>query len=413
MKLFSLVFMLLLCLPRLIQAQEKQLEDFLMQGRANSPLLHDYANQVKSLGWDSAKLRAGYGVQVAANSDFMYAPVIHGWGYDPAITNGQNVSALMVVSKEVIGKNNLQTRLNSLMLQQKAIEGQSQLSEQALFQQITGQYIICYSDQQQLILTEEILSFLQKEDDVLRKLTRSSVLKQTDYLTFKVALQQQSLAREQTNIQLHNDLAALNYMCGITDTTFILLTAPKLKPTVTTSFDQSRYAANFRIDSLKNANNAELINLNYKPKVSVFADGGYQSALPREAYKNWGISAGVNITLPVYDGRQRKMSLLQNDLAEDTRKQSKEFLRKQFEQQKMQLMQQLTDYQNLTASAERQLNYTRTLVEADKKQLGTGDIRMTDYLLAVHNYLDLRFSLIQYEAAKLSILNALNYLILK
>ena len=48
------------------------------------------------------------------------------------------------------------------------------------------------------------------------------------------------------------------------------------------------------------------IDLSYKPKVSLYADAGYVSSLQYLPYKNFGASAGVNLTVPIYDGRQKK-----------------------------------------------------------------------------------------------------------
>jgi outer membrane protein TolC len=394
-------------------AQQRDLEYFLQQGKANNPLQNDYQNQVRALGLDSQRLGAAYGPQVAATGNVMYAPVARGWGYDPAITNGQNIGALMVVSKEIIGKNNLQTRLHDFTLQQKAIGNQSKLSEQTLAQSITQQYILCYGDQQQLALSAEIYSLLQNEDAVLKKLTQAAVFKQTEYLTFKVALQQQELAREQVRAQLGSDLAALNYICGIEDSALPRIAPPDISQAEVTPFAQSIYADRFETDSLKNANDGKIINLNYKPRVSVFADGGYLSALPQDAYKNLGMSVGLSFSLPVYDGKQRKAALLQRKMAEDSRKKYLGFYKHQYNQQIMQLQQQLRQYQHLMETARQQLLYAGTLVDANKRQLNTGDVRMTDYLLSVSNFLNLRASLIQSDVMRLSLINQLNYLILK
>ena len=79
----------------------------------------------------------------------------------------------------------------------------------------------------------------------------------------------------------------------------------------------------------------------------------------------------------------------------------------------MQLQQQLRQYQHLMETARQQLLYAGTLVDANKRQLNTGDVRMTDYLLSVSNFLNLRASLIQSDVMRLSLINQLNYLILK
>ena len=141
--------------------------------------------------------------------------------------------------------------------------------------------------------------------------------------------------------------------------------------------------------------------------------GGYQSSLVSRPYKNFGTSIGLTFSLPLYDGKQKKMSLLQNQLLEDTRKRYTHFYKKQYNQQILHLTQQLEQYDNLIQSAEQQLLYSKTLVEANRKQLATGDVRTTDYLLSVNNYLNLRSGIIQNEMIRLSLLNQLHNIILK
>lgn len=407
------IFFLFLLLPSCSFAQIRELPFYLQQAKQNSPLLHDYQNQIQSLGLDSRKTRAGYGPQVLANGDLMYAPTFHHWGYDPAITNGQNISVLMAVSKQIIGKNNLQAKLDNLTLQKQITGNQMKLSGKKLEQNVTQQYLICYGDQLQLNLSDEIFSLLQNEDEALKKLTQASVFKQTDYLTFKVALQQQKLTMEQIKTQLLNDFSTLNYICGIEDSTLENIMPPDLQPITIEPFEQSLYAESFQADSLKNVNDAKIINMDYRPKISAFADGGYQSALPAQAYRNWGMSVGLNFSLPIYDGHQKKMALMQNKIKADSRAKYRDFAQQQYQQQIVQLEQQIRQYQKIKLAAKQQTIYAKTLVEANKKQLTTGDVRMTDYLLSITNYLNLRVALIQNEITSFSLINQLNHLILK
>ncbi|MFD2143993.1 TolC family protein [Mucilaginibacter antarcticus] len=48
-----------------------------------------------------------------------------------------------------------------------------------------------------------------------------------------------------------------------------------------------------------------LIDYNYKPKLNVFADGGYNSDLTAEYYRHFGVSAGFGLVIPIYDGGQK------------------------------------------------------------------------------------------------------------
>lgn len=407
----TLLFIIFFCGS--VVAQSRNLDFFLSKANQRTPNLLDYKNQAKTLGLDSIKLKASYGPHVAANSNFLYAPVIKGWGYDEAITNGQNVTGVVTLSKEIIGKNNLQIRLSNFSLRKQQLNNQANLSQNSLEQTITDQYITCFGNQQQYFLACEIDTFLQTEDDVLKKLTRSSVFKQTDYLTFKVALQQQQLTVRQTKTQYLNDIGTLNYLCGIVDSTWITLEKPVIQDSTLLPFEKTVYYQRTLLDSLKNDNDAQVIHLNYQPKINLFADGGYQSSFISQAHKNFGTSIGITFSLPLYDGRQKRFSLLQNKLLEDTRKKYTDFYHKQYNQLIIQLTQQLDQYEHMIAEADRQLRYSHTLVEANKKQLTTGDIRITDYLLSLNNYLNLRSVIIRYEMTRISLLNQLHNIILK
>lgn len=396
-----------------LSAQQRTLNFYLSQARVNAPDLAALQNQMKSLGFDSSKLKGSYGPQVAANANLLYAPVVKGWGYDNAITNGQDVAGVVTVSKEIIGKNNLKTRLDNFSIQEQILSNQAKLFRKSLDQHITQQYIACYGNLQQYLLAKEIDTFLQTEDGVLKQLTQSATFKQTDYLAFKVALQQQHLVVLQEKAQYLNGLGALNYLCGIDDSSWSYLAKPVIEDSTLLPFEQTTYYQVSLLDSIKNDNDAKIINLDYQPKVNVFADGGYQSSLVYQAHKNLGASVGLTITLPVYDGRQRKISLLQNELLEESRKRYTDFYRKQYHQQILQLIQQIGQYEHLITEAEQQLSYSQTLIEANHKQLTTGDVHMTDYLLSINNYLNLRSGIIQNEMAELSLLNQLHNIILK
>src|SRR3954471_19437014 len=82
--------------------QNYSLDFYIGQGISNSPLLRDYQNQVLSNQVDSARIRATYKPQVGVTSNNSYSPVINGFGYDYAITNGGNVSALVGVNKTFV-----------------------------------------------------------------------------------------------------------------------------------------------------------------------------------------------------------------------------------------------------------------------------------------------------------------------
>src|SRR6478736_2032550 len=107
---FLLSFFLIIFVFTSVSAQEKNLDYFISSAISSSPLLKEYNNQSRSNLIDSLRIRAAYKPQVNAVSNNLYAPVINGWGYDNAITNGINFGQLITVSKQVSNKKVLQNQ---------------------------------------------------------------------------------------------------------------------------------------------------------------------------------------------------------------------------------------------------------------------------------------------------------------
>jgi outer membrane protein TolC len=226
-------------------------------------------------------------------------------------------------------------------------------------------------------------------------------------------LQQNELALQQQKLDWQNSFALLNYLCGIVDDNFTHLSPPDFQElSQPKSFDETVYAQAFDADKLKIENDKAVLLYNYKPKVSVFSDAGYQSSFALTPYKNFGLGLGVGVSIPIYDGHQKKMLLQQNDLALQTRQTYRNQQEKQYQQLLLQLQNQLEQYQKMLTLAEQQLTYSKTLVEANAKQLPTGDVKTVDFILSISNYLGLKANIIQYQENILLLQNQLHYLIL-
>lgn len=410
----SLLFLILFFSYFKINAQSNTLSYFLETAQSNSPLLNDYNNQLISNKIDSLKLKSTYGFIVTGEGTAGYSPNIKGWGYDSALTNGQSLFAGVRVAKEFISRNNLNTRLAGINASIAQVLAQKNISLQTLNKQIADQYIATYASQQQYNLSKEIIHLLDQEDIVLKKLTQASVFKQTDYLTFKVTLQQNELTLEQQKADWQNNYSLLKYLSGIVDDTFEPVEKPSFTETLNpTSFDESMYTKAFKADSLKLKNDAKIIEYNYKPKITAFSDSGYQSSFTTTPYKNFGLSVGVGVTIPIYDGHQKKMLLQQNQLSLDTRKKYLEQTQRQYQQQILQVNNQIEQYDKMISKANEQITYAKTLVEANAKQLPTGDVRMVDFILSINNLLSLKGNIIQYNTTLFNLKNQLQYLIIQ
>ncbi|SHE54332.1 TolC family protein [Flavisolibacter ginsengisoli] len=401
--------LLLIILFKAGYAQTHTLDYFLQNAKQNSPGLKDFQNQVLSLQIDSQLLKASLGPQVNFLSNNSYAPIINGWGYDEAITNRANISGLIQASRNYLSRGQISAQYRTIALQRRSLLDTIALSQQDLARTITEQYIAAYGDLLAMDFNREVYDLMQREEQALKKLTQANVYKQTDYLTFYVTMQQQELTWLQAQIQYNNDFLTLNYLSGLVDTTIERIEKPALTDSLGMDFYNTVFYSRFITDSLRLANEKDLVNFEYKPRIGAYTDAGYNSSLQNTPYKNFGLSAGVSVTIPIYDGRQKQMKLARIDIQERTRQSNREFYVNQHNMQLLQLKQQLLSIDLMVEKINKQIGYAHTLIVANGKLLQTGDITMKDYVTAINNYLQAQNLLTQNNINRLKILNQVNY----
>lgn len=409
MKKNGCLLIIFFLLPAILFAQKNALDYYLNRALTNSPLLKDYQNQIQQNLIDSERIVASYKPQVTGNSVNTFAPTYNGFGYDYATTNGGNFAELISVNKTLVGSNHLNAQYETIRLQNQSLNNTSKISEQDLKRTIMAQYITTYGDLQQVNFNKQENELLKNEETVLKKLTVTNVYRQTDYLTFLVTLQQQDLTLRQLQIQFQNDFATLNYLCGIIDTATVSLEEPNIYLNNLPEISNSVFFQKYQIDSLQIINNKSLVNYSYKPKINLYADAGFNSTFAYQAYKNFGTSFGISLTVPIYDGRQRQMQLTKLDIQERTRNNYKDFFTMQYTQQIAQLMRQLHATESLIADINKQIKYSESLVQVNAKLMLTGDARITDYVLALNNYLTAKNLLTQNYISRMQIINQINY----
>lgn len=389
-------------------AQNNTLEYYQDQALKNSPLLKDYQNQVAAAKLDSMGVKARYKPQVGLNSSGVFAPVVHGYGYEGSITNIQTFSGVVGVNQSLDSKRYIKAQLKTLGLAADSIDNTRKISEQDLKRSVIGQYITAYGSLQQLEFNQQVNTLLSKEEKILKKLTQQNVYRQSDYLTFLVTLQQQSLQLSQSHIQFQDDFATLNYLSGIEDTTTVKLQNPGIEVSVL-QISNSIFFKQYGLDSLQLVNSRKLIDFTYRPRANVFADGGYNTGFIAPWLHNFGTSAGFTLTMPIYDGGQRKLQYKKLNLEEETRQNYRAFFTRQYNQQIAQLQQQISGNESLIRQINNQLKYSERLVTVDFELMQTGDLRVADLVLAINNYLSAKYLLTQTNITKLQLINQLNY----
>ena len=390
-------------------SQEKDLNYFIAKAQNNSPLLKDYSNQIKSATLDSLLNRAVYKPQVTGNLNANYAPVIGGFGYDTALSNGQSVAGLVGVNQKIIGKKRINSQSDSFQLIKEALVLNQKITLRDLNKTIIAQYILASASSEQIGFNQKIATLLKQETSILKKLTQNAVYKQTDYLIFSATVKQQDLVLLQLKQQYQNDLALLNYLSGETDTTFINLKKPEITLKNSQSSDKIVFLKQFEVDSLKLQNQNKFIDYSYRPSLSLLGDAGYNSSFAYQAYKNFGFSVGLGLSIPIYDGNQRTLQHQKNDAALATNLAYKNNFNKQYQQQLLMLNLKRKQSAAVENQLQLQLLIADALIEANKKLLLTGDAQITEYIIAVGNLIAIKNAISQNNSNKLQIINEINY----
>jgi outer membrane protein TolC len=301
-------------------------------------------------------------------------------------------------------------QFKTIQLTNKSLLITKKLSETDLKKTITNQFLTAYADYVQIQFSKSVLKMLEGESGTLKVLAEKGIYLQTDYLNLITSIQNQKISIKQSYIQYKNELATLNYICGINDTATVTLEQPIIQLDNIVSAENSLQMAQFHIDSLKNTNQKALVDLNYRPQLSAFADAGFNAISLIDIPFRLGASVGLNFTMPLYDGKQRKEQYTKISIAEETRKYYKDFYTKQFSQQYLQLKEQLKLNDELIADIKGQLGSQEQLIGLYKTEIEKGLVRLLDFLTIVNNYVSTKNSLTVAEMNRLQIINQLNYL---
>src|SRR5438445_10468176 len=113
---------LVVCLvAQQIFSQTRTLEDYIGGARTYNASLIDYQNQITTLGFDSARIGAGFLPKVNLTGQAYIAPVLGGFGYDSAITNGATYNALIAASQDLFQGGNRDLQIAKIGAQRESL----------------------------------------------------------------------------------------------------------------------------------------------------------------------------------------------------------------------------------------------------------------------------------------------------
>ena len=405
--------LLLILLSEIVYPQSRSLDFYINEGLRNSPLLNDLQNQLSIAAIDSLLLKASKKPLIEGRSQLQYSPFYKNFGYDEVITDGGNYQVVAYVSQDIFNRREKSNKFEEIAIRKESISNNAKLSASELKKVITDQFLVSYSGFRELVFNNSFLRLMNDENVIVKQFVVNGLMNQTDYLTLLIETQGQEVLISQLKNQYRRDLRLLNQLCGLNDTSIYDLQKPEISIMDIIEISASPLFKQFMFDSLRIINEKNALNVRYQPKINWFADAGLLTSTPLNFYRHFGYSAGVSLSVPIYDGQQRNMESRKLAISENTRSGYKDNYRRQYDQRILQLKGDMEGLLKVKEQLEKQLVTSDQLVTSFKAQLEAGHVQMTEYINAIKSYKNINRNLNIITIQSLQITNEINYLLTK
>ena len=400
---------------------QRNLDFYLGKALENAASLNELRNQIplNNLQNDLDKAQNS-AVQVSLSGNYLFSPYFNNSGgivtanpdpnaigYDVGLTNGGLYSAQINFAKNIFNGNLLDALQNKNDLSNKSISNSIQIEEHNLRKAVTEQYLNCVQNLLLYNLTKENIENLKEQLRITGELVEKGFVKAQDFLLLKIESKNQLTQLDEIWRNYRNGLTQLNSICGIKDTSATNLENVNLnisKPAV-----QSNFVTKFSIDSLVLANQQQLFETKYQPQVNVFFNTGLNAVELNNIQRKFGLSAGINFSLPVFDGNQRDITRQQTDIFGKTNRQNKDYFEKNLFLQRQNGLEKIKSLKYSLDNLQSQLEDYKQVISLAKKQIEQGSLSMIEYLTLLKNYIDLQKNNISTEINYQLEINNYNY----
>ena len=391
------------CFCQLLYSQNNPgLDSFLENARQNAPALLENNNLQKIGKIQSDIIRAeNNAFQVNATSEVLFAPYFHNsgnaiditttpspnaYGYDVGITNGGLYSAQVNVTKNLFNQAVTDNLLFQNKIKNNAIGLSSEETAHNLVKNITDAYVKAYQLQLQENFTRDILKDLKKRLQVLELLVKRGILQESDYLLLELDIESKNLELRQIQNNLEVAINQLYTFSGMKLHKTDSLPEPDLVKNAELNKIKHFYERKFKNDSLQVVADQRVFENAYKPQLTAYGNTGLNAVeIPNIEHKI-GLSAGLRLTIPIYDGRQRKYNARQSEFKKENLKFYNNNAKIQLENKLESIKIQISALKENKILLGKQIKKQKNILEIYKGKLVQGQVSIVDYLTVIQNY---------------------------
>jgi outer membrane protein TolC len=165
----------------------------------------------------------------------------------------------------------------------------------------------------------------------------------------------------------------------------------------------------YEIDSLAIANQQQIFETKYQPQVSLFFNTGLNAVELNNIQRKFGISGGVNFSLPIFDGNQKSITQQQSKISIETISNYKSQLEVTLKNQKESTLKKIKNLQSNLTNLSKQIEKYNTVIKISEQELKQGHISMIEYLTILKNFTDFKINKITIEINLQQEINNFNF----
>jgi hypothetical protein len=380
---------------------QKNLDYYIGKALENSPSLNQFQNE-RAIAKLQNKLDEAQNsaFQISLTGDYLFAPFFNNSnglisadpdskaiGYDVGITNGGLYSAQVNVQKNIFNGNLLDLLNKKNELSDKGISNEIKIEEHNIRKNVTEQYLGCIQFLKLYELAKENSGNINKQLAIIKTQIEKGFVKVQDYLLLKIECKNQNSMTNEAWRNYKSGLIQLNSLCGIQDSSTVDLETTNLIKTSKNS--ESNFTSKYSIDSMLIINQQDLFENKYKPQVSVFMNTGLNAVDLEYMERKFGLSAGINLSLPLFDGNQKDITRQQNEIYGLNIRQNKDFLQKNLFLQRQNGLERMKSTKASLESILDQIKDYDQVIQLSQKQVEQGSMNMIEYLTIIKNHIEL------------------------
>ena len=152
--------------------------------------------------------------------------------------------------------------------------------------------------------------------------------------------------------------------------------------------NETRFIDKFIADSTNNIIHQKIFESKYNPQVELFFNTGINAVELNNLQKKFGLSAGLNFSLPLFDGNQRSITNQQAVLNQKSITEEKNYVENSIIIQRANAKNKINSLKRKLKVMEEQIGEYKILIKNSEEQVKSGNISMIDHLTLFKTFIE-------------------------